>query len=83
MASIAFGVPAPALDGNIIRVLSRFLGKRGAVSAAWHQKVLKVAVGQMLQKGPPGDLNQSLMELGALICQPDRPRCAIPADECH
>ncbi len=74
IASIAFGLPEPVLDGNVRRVLSRLLGRRGA-GAAEERALWSVA--RDLARGPdPGDLNQALMELGALVCTPRSPRCA-------
>lgn len=77
VASIAFGLPEPALDGNLTRVLSRLLGQRGSASSASRRRARERGARELLQKGPPGDLNQSLMELGALHCQPDRPQCSL------
>jgi len=73
IASVAFGRPEPVLDGNVRRVLSRLLARRGA-GAAEERHLWGVA--RDLVRGPsPGDLNQSLMELGALVCTPRAPRC--------
>jgi A/G-specific adenine glycosylase len=74
IASIAFGLPEPVLDGNVRRVLSRLLARRGT-GAAEERALWRVA--RDLARGPdPGDLNQALMELGALVCTPRSPRCA-------
>jgi A/G-specific adenine glycosylase len=73
IASIAFGLPEPALDGNVRRVLSRVLARSGS-GAAEERTILRAA--RDLVRGPePGDLNQALMELGALVCTPRSPRC--------
>jgi A/G-specific adenine glycosylase len=75
VASIAFDREEPVLDGNVARVLVRLRGihespKRPAVAARlWDEAAALV-------RGPaPGDLNQALMELGALVCTPRAPRC--------
>lgn len=75
IASIAFGLREPAVDGNARRVLAR-LGAiagdpaRGAAAAAIH------ALARRLADDPaPGDVNQALMELGATVCVPRTPRC--------
>lgn len=75
IASIAFEQPTPAVDGNVIRVLSRLLAdERG-------QDVLKdVFEKELAPAYPParrGDFTQSLMELGATICLPSSPRCML------
>jgi A/G-specific adenine glycosylase len=74
IASIAFGLPEPAIDGNVRRVLSRVLALPGR-GAREDRAILRTA--RELVRGPePGDLNQALMELGALVCTPRSPRCA-------
>jgi A/G-specific adenine glycosylase len=72
IASIAFDRPEPVLDGNVRRVLSRLLALRDAGdSTLW-------ALARTLVAGPhPGDLNQALMELGAIVCTPRGPRCDL------
>ncbi len=76
IASIAFGLPAPIVDGNVARVLTRLLGLRGdpkskATSAAlWENAARLVKAASSF-----GDLNQGLMELGATVCLPRQPRC--------
>ena len=75
VASIAFDRPEPVLDGNVKRVLSRLLGVREDVGRpAVERRLWKEA--ETLARGPsPGDLNQALMELGAMVCTPRAPRC--------
>ncbi len=76
IASVAFGRPAAAVDGNVVRVLSRIEGLRGRRgSPRLHREVSRVA--EALASGPrPGDWTQALMELGATICLPRAPLCA-------
>lgn len=71
VASIAFGVRAPAVDGNVRRVLSRVwdLDRPGA-------KTLRAIAQALVDCRRPGDVNQSLMELGATVCLPRAPECA-------
>ncbi len=76
IASIAFDLPAPIVDGNVERVLARWLGlredvKRPAVAARLWTMAERLAQGR-----EPGTLNQALMELGALRCTPRTPDCA-------
>jgi len=75
IASIAFGVPAAAIDGNVIRVLARIDGRRGRRnSSALRREVTERAAA--LAHGPrPGDWTQALMELGATVCLPRDPLC--------
>ncbi|MBZ5640709.1 MAG: A/G-specific adenine glycosylase [Acidobacteriia bacterium] len=73
IASIAFGRPEPALDGNVRRVLSRLLARRGR-GATDERELLRTAR-ELVRGRDPGDLNQSLMELGALVCTPRAPGC--------
>jgi len=77
VASIAFGVAAPVLDGNVERVMARRLAlaqdpKRGASRA-----LLMAAAAALLDPARPGDSNQALMELGATVCVPRRPWCLL------
>ncbi len=69
IASIAFGQPVAVLDGNVERVLQRLSGKRLATEKLWK------AAGELLDHSRPGDFNQAMMELGAVICTPRAPRC--------
>jgi A/G-specific adenine glycosylase len=75
VASIAFDRPEPIVDGNVMRVLTRLRGidedvKRPSVVARLWQEAADLARGES-----PGELNQALMELGALLCTPRAPRC--------
>jgi len=74
VASIAFDRPEPVLDGNVRRVLSRLLGFDAGAGAGAGRRAWSAAAA--LVRGPaPGDLNQALMELGAMVCAPRAPRC--------
>ncbi len=70
VASIAFGVVTPAVDGNVRRVLSRLFDEPKP-TAAW----LRDRAGELVDPDRPGDFNQALMELGATVCTPTSPRC--------
>ncbi len=76
IASIAFGQPVPAVDGNVLRVIARALADGSDIT---DQKVKKDVERRLLAVMPqerPGDFNQALMELGAMICVPNgMPRC--------
>jgi A/G-specific adenine glycosylase len=71
VASICFGRPEPAVDGNARRVLCRLLD---AVDIA--PSALNALAAALVPAGRPGDFNQALMELGATVCTPRSPRCA-------
>lgn len=85
IASIAYNQPAAILDGNVIRVLSRLLSMAGDPKGVENQKRLWAEARLWVEAAtvePPGvtrnrhgDLNQSLMELGATLCTPTKPRC--------
>ncbi len=75
IASIAFDVPEPVLDGNVERVISRLLAEAGDVKTSAVRKRLHVAAAELVDLERPGDSNQALMELGATVCLPRRPRC--------
>jgi len=71
VASIAFGEPVPAVDGNVRRVLARLFDLPDP-KPAW----LKATAGDLVDEDCPGDWNQAVMELGATVCTPRGPRCS-------
>lgn len=75
--SIAYGVPEPAVDGNVMRVLSRILSIWEDTAKASTRKVFEEAVRQLISVEDPSSFNQALMELGALICTPTSPACLL------
>jgi len=77
IASIAFGERAALVDGNVERVLSRLDARREDPRSKEGKKALwsRAADLQAAHDGHPGDLNQALMELGATVCAPRKPRC--------
>jgi len=76
IASIAFGVRAPVLDGNVIRVFSRLLDLADDVTQSSTQATLWQIAERWLPAERVGDYNQALMDLGRLICKPRSPLCA-------
>lgn len=74
IASIAFDRPEPALDGNQLRVLGRFLGTRAPTSTAGRRRIEGWSR-TWLATGSPRLLNQAVMDLGSSVCLPRRPRC--------
>ncbi len=75
IGSIAFGLPLPAVDGNVERVVSRHRLLRDNIKSTAMQREVRETVGQWLEPSAAGDFNQALMELGATVCTPGRPRC--------
>jgi A/G-specific adenine glycosylase len=73
--SIAYNVRRPLVDANVIRVLSRLFGVPGDPKSGANQAALWSLAERLVPEEAPGDFNQGLMELGALICRPDDPLC--------
>jgi A/G-specific adenine glycosylase len=75
VASIAFGIPAAAVDGNVARVLSRLFRVGGEPNSPKVKRALAGLAAALVPERRPGDWNQALMDLGATVCTPRRPRC--------
>lgn len=75
--SFAFDRPAPIVDANVARVLSRLIDLEEPIDRGSGKKVLWDAAARHAAGPQPGLLNSALMELGALICVPRKPRCVI------
>jgi A/G-specific adenine glycosylase len=69
IASIAYGEPVAAVDGNVQRIMERLAGRVFGAKEAWQ------IAGQLVSLENPGDFNQALMDLGATVCIPGRPKC--------
>lgn len=77
IASTAFGIPVPAVDGNVLRVMARLLGDRGDVMSPPVRRYLREEVCAMLPDDAPGEFNQAIMELGETVCLPNAvPLCS-------
>jgi A/G-specific adenine glycosylase len=76
LASIAFGKPHAVLDGNVLRVLSRLVAERGDIQSQTVRGGLRGLAETLLDRKRPGEFNQALMELGAVVCLPKQPRCS-------
>jgi A/G-specific adenine glycosylase len=75
--SIAFDRPEPAVDGNVMRVLSRyFLLEDDVAKPSARVKIERLAA-SIIPAGRAGDFNQAVMELGALVCTPKSPGCLL------
>ncbi|MEE8311063.1 MAG: A/G-specific adenine glycosylase [Candidatus Binatia bacterium] len=75
IASIAFDIEAPVVDGNVTRELSRLFALDSAPRSAVGARQLWSLAGELVRGPRPGDLNQAIMELGATLCLPAQPRC--------
>lgn len=75
--SIAYGVPEHAVDGNVMRVLSRILLIKEDIAKPKTKKIFEEAVMNLMYLENPSAFNQSLMELGATICTPKKPKCLL------
>lgn len=77
IASIAFDQPAPVVDGNVERVLVRWFAHRGDPSSSRGRRWLWTKAAELVSPAAPGDWNQAVMELGAMICTAAAPRCVL------
>jgi A/G-specific adenine glycosylase len=75
IASICFSEPVPVIDGNVFRVVSRLFEINDDIGIPKSRKVFEKVLINFISKDLPGDFNQALMELGALICSPTNPDC--------
>jgi len=75
IASIAFGEPVPAIDGNVTRVVSRLFRVEADVTTPGGRTRIEEHARRLVPAARPGPFNQALMELGATVCTPRRPAC--------
>ncbi len=75
IASIAFGLPVPAVDGNVLRVFARLYSDAADITRPLTKERFTARVLAQMPKAAPGPYNEALMELGALVCVPGAPRC--------
>ncbi len=77
ISSIAFANAKPAIDGNVLRVSSRLFLIEEAIDKESTKKIIEKALTEIIDIECPGDFNQAMMELGALVCKPKNPLCKI------
>ncbi len=84
IASIAFGIPVPAVDGNVLRVLARLTASHEDVMKPAVRKELTALAASLVPSDRPASFNQGLMELGERVCVPNTmPHCeACPIADC-
>lgn len=75
IGSIAFQLPEPAIDGNVMRVVSRLFEIDADIAKASSRKIFEAAMYHIIDTKRPGDFNQALMDLGSAICTPTSPKC--------
>ena len=75
IASIAFGLTEPAVDGNVMRVVSRLFCIEADIAKASSRKIFDEAMRKIIDETYPGEFNQAMMDLGSAICTPTSPKC--------
>lgn len=75
IGSIAFGLPEPAIDGNVMRVVSRLFCIEADIAKASSRRPFDEAMRTIISLDEPGEFNQALMDLGSRICTPTTPKC--------
>ncbi|MEG1531406.1 MAG: NUDIX domain-containing protein, partial [Lactococcus sp.] len=77
IASISFGLPEPAIDGNLMRVTSRLFEIDADISKAASRKIFDEKLRELISEDHPGDFNQALMDIGSMVCTPKIAKCEI------
>jgi A/G-specific adenine glycosylase len=77
IASMAFGLPHAAVDGNVTRVIARYFGIEEPVNDSNIKKLITQTANDLIDKSNPGDFNQAMMDFGSMICKPTSPDCHI------
>ena len=77
ISSIAFGEKKPCLDGNVLRVMSRYLATEKSIDEPKTKKWFEEILGGVIPADRPGDFNQGMMELGATVCLPKQAKCEL------
>lgn len=75
ITSIAFNKPNAVVDGNVIRVITRYYGIEDDVRSSKTTKQVQALVDELISKEYPAEFNQGMMELGATVCSPTKPDC--------
>lgn len=77
IASFAFNAPAAVVDGNVLRVLARFFGKKLPIDTSEGRKYFSELAQKQIDTTSPALYNQAIMDFGATICTPKNPGCAL------
>jgi len=85
IASMAFNVTVPVIDGNVYRVLSRIFGITKAINSTEGKREFNRLANELIDRKEPGMYNQAIMEFGALHCKPSNPDCinCIFSNDCY
>ena len=75
ICSFAYGMPYAVVDGNVYRVLSRWLGIETPIDSTEGKRIFAEVAAELLDKAQPGLYNQAIMDFGALQCTPVSPNC--------
>ncbi len=75
ICSFAYGLPHAVLDGNVYRVLGRYLGIPEEIETSKGKKIYSQAANYLLSKSRPADFNQAIMDFGAIHCSQHSPKC--------
>ncbi|MDB5089381.1 MAG: A/G-specific adenine glycosylase [Mucilaginibacter sp.] len=77
IASFSLNEARAVVDGNVYRVIARYLGIDEPINSTMGKKIFQQAANDLLNKQTPGLHNQAMMEFGAVICKPKNPACGI------
>lgn len=75
VTSIAFSKPNAVVDGNVIRVITRYYGIENDTRSSKTRRQVQELADELIDEQNPGDFNQALMELGSQLCTPSKPEC--------
>ena len=76
ISAFAYGIPKPAVDGNVLRVISRIIGSYEDIMKQSVRKKIETALEAIIPENAASDFNQGLIELGAIVCVPNgEPKC--------
>lgn len=75
ISSFAYGLPFAVVDGNVQRLLARFFGVKETLSSPSGKKIFTELAEEILYKKNPAKWNQSMMDFGATVCTPQKPKC--------
>jgi A/G-specific adenine glycosylase len=75
--SFAYQKPFPVLDGNVFRLLSRLYDIHLPINEAKNRQVFKDILDSLITGVNPSDFNNAIMELGAMVCRPENPKCNV------
>jgi A/G-specific adenine glycosylase len=77
ISSMAFNIPEPSVDGNVLRVATRLLADSNSIDEGKTKKRIQAFLKKEIPIDRPGDFNQAMMELGATVCLPKSVECDV------